>query len=730
MTLKRITQEFKIYFEGFFNSYAQIIFSQSKVFAVVLIIVSFFNFGAGLCGVIALITAQMGAGILNFNKFLIRDGKYTYNSLLVGIVIGLFFEINFSLIFLVVLTSLLTLLLSVIINKSFYKRALPIMSIPFLLVVWIIFLGIEHFPVLNIEVKKQFLLISYFPEVFQYVDDMVSKMPFADFFHMYFRSMGAIMFQYNDLAGIVITLGILYFSRISFVASFYGFLVGYLFFKFLHGDFSQLIYSYIGFNFIIVAIGLGGFYIIANKRTFLLILFTVPVIAILISSLNSIFIVFRLPLYSLPFNLIIVIILLALFQRTKYTGLTVVAFQEYSPEKNHYKYVNTNQRYKNYTYLDIYMPFYGEWRISQGHNDKITHKGEWQHAFDFDIIDEYGKTYNDLGIEVKNYYCYDLPVIAPAAGWVVKIIDGIEDNMIGEINLEQNWGNTIVIKHAEFLYTKLSHLKKGSFKVYEGEYVELGRMLATCGSSGRSPEPHLHFQIQATPYVGSKTISYPISHFASKQIDDYKIHFYDIPKKNQKVSNIIPSKIMKNAFSFIPGRIIDWEYFYKNKIKTQRWEVFVNIYNKTYIYCHTTKSYAYFYNNGTVFYFTDFEGNKNSALFAFYTGAYKVLLGYYRGIDIQEPLLSYNHINPFIHFFHDFTAPFFHYLKAIYSFEFAKVDYEQAPENIEFIGKCKINLFNKTLKNSKYHFVVNNYGIKEFSFFKNNKKILFKCTNY
>jgi len=729
MTMKRITAELKLYAEGFFNSYAQIMFSQSKVFAVILILVSFFNFGAGICGVIALIVSQLGAGVLNYNKFLIRDGKLTYNSLLVGIVIGLFYELNYSLVFLVVLASLLTLFLSVVLNKSFSKRALPIMSIPFLLVVWMIFLGIDHFSVLNIEVKKQFLLISYFPEVFQWVDDLVSKLPFADFLHIYFRSLGAIMFQYNDFAGIIIMIGILYYSRISFVASLYGFTVGYMFFKFLHGDFTQLIYSYIGFNFIIVAIGLGGFYIIANKRTFLLILFTVPIIAFLISALNSIFIVFHLPLYSLPFNLIIVIILIALFQRTKYTGLTVVQYQEYSPEKNHYKYVNTNQRYKNNTYIDIYMPFYGEWHISQGHNDKITHKGEWQHAFDFDIIDEYGKTYNDLGIDVKNYYCYDLPVIAPAGGWVVKIIDGIEDNMIGEINLEQNWGNSIVIKHSEFLYTKLSHLKKGSFKVYEGEYVERGRLLATCGSSGRSPEPHLHFQIQATPYVGSRTISYPLSHFLTKQIDDYKINFYQIPKKNQKVLNITPNKIIKNAFLFIPGKLIEWEINSNNKIKTQKWEVFVDIYNKTYIYCHSTKSYAYFYNNGTVFYFTDFFGNKNSALFAFYTGAYKVLLGYYRGISIEEPLLSYNHISPFIHFFHDFTAPFFHYLKAIYNFEFTKVDYEQAPELIEFTGNCKIKFFNKTLQNNKYLFSVDNNGIKEFSYTKNNKKISVKCVN-
>ncbi len=69
----------------------------------------------------------------------------------------------------------------------------------------------------------------------------------------------------------------------------------------------------------------------------------------------------------------------------------------------------------------------------------------------------------------EDFYCFNKPVLAPADGWVEEILDGVEDNAIDQVNLTQNWGNTIVIKHADKLYTKLSHLKNNSFRVGKGD---------------------------------------------------------------------------------------------------------------------------------------------------------------------------------------------------------------------------------------------------------------------
>ncbi len=76
-----------------------------------------------------------------------------------------------------------------------------------------------------------------------------------------------------------------------------------------------------------------------------------------------------------------------------------------------------------------------------------------------------GDTFNGNGANLEDYYCYNKAVLAPADGIVEEILDGIRDNAINDVNTIENWGNTIIIKHADFLYSKLSHLKAGSFKI-------------------------------------------------------------------------------------------------------------------------------------------------------------------------------------------------------------------------------------------------------------------------
>ena len=88
------------------------------------------------------------------------------------------------------------------------------------------------------------------------------------------------------------------------------------------------------------------------------------------------------------------------------------------------------ERFKNDTYYHIHLPFFGEWRMSQGHAGGITHKGDWRFAWDFDIVDETGKTYRPPGKTTSDFYCYGLPVLAPAAGYVATVVDDVDDNEI------------------------------------------------------------------------------------------------------------------------------------------------------------------------------------------------------------------------------------------------------------------------------------------------------------
>jgi urea transporter len=709
---------------GLLCSYSQIFFSNNKVFGALLMLVTFFDVGAGLAGMTAVFLVQITAVLFNFNTLLIKDGTYSYNSLMVGLALGVFYDFNLSFLLILIVISLLTFFLTLWFMNALGRKGLPFLSIPFLIGIWIIILGAGNFSALDLNRKELFSLAQWMPELFQGVTNQIALLPYSNVIYLYLRSVGAILFQFSDLAGIIIVIGIIYYSRIAFVLSLFGFSIGYIFYYYLEGDFSQLIYSYIGFNFILTAIALGGFFVVPSRRSFIQLIFTIPIIAVLLSALHTLFSYFGLPLYSLPFNIVVLLFISAMLLRTKTSGLSLVTIQHYSPEKHHYNYYSNVERFKHDTYVHIGLPIIGDWHISQGYEGEITHKGEWQHALDFDVRDDDGSSYRIPGYEKEDFYCFDLPILAPASGTIVKVVDDVFDNEVGKVNLEDNWGNTIIIKHAEYLYSKLSHIKKGTVKVKEGDVVKKGEVLAKCGSSGRSPEPHLHFQMQTTPYIGSKTLHHPISYYISKKNGRSKFHTFDVPEEGATVCNLKTTRVLTDTFGFIPGKKFDVsETGNENK---ETWEVHTTPANETYIWCSETNAIAWFVNNNNVFYFTAFKGDKNSLLYQFYLGAYKVPLGYYEDLELQDNMNIMSVVNPLFRVIHDFTAPFFHYITAKYKFRFTETDNEHEPYRIIFNTEHTVSFFGSKKEVTNYQFEVWDNKLK-FTLTKNNKQQTILC---
>ena len=77
---------------GFLNSYTQVFFSDNRVFAIILLLVSFLDLYAGLCGALSIIISNLLARGMGFNDWLIGKGYYGYNPLLVGLGFGLTFQ--------------------------------------------------------------------------------------------------------------------------------------------------------------------------------------------------------------------------------------------------------------------------------------------------------------------------------------------------------------------------------------------------------------------------------------------------------------------------------------------------------------------------------------------------------------------------------------------------------------------------------------------------------------
>jgi hypothetical protein len=298
--------------------------------------------------------------------------------------------------------------------------------------------------------------------------------------------------------------------------------------------------------------------------------------------------------------------------------------------------------------------------VNQGHNGEQTHKGEWAYAWDFVIINSELKQFCNEGNDLSDYLCFGQKVIAPADGTVVVIEDGIEDNNVGEVNIHKNWGNTVIIKHAEGLYSKLSHLQKGSIDVKVGDYIHYGHQVGRVGNSGRSPYPHLHFQLQSTPYIGSKTLKYPL--FAYLE-DGKEIKTFSYPVKGQRVRQIDENTHLKKAFNLMPGTKLNWKIKTPKGLDSINWEVFTTPYNRSYIYCNATKSIAYFNYDGVYFYFTHFEGNRKSLLYLFYLAAFRIPLVQIDNYVSIDSLPLNQTFKGWRLFLHDFNAPFHLYLK-------------------------------------------------------------------
>ncbi|MGE0077079.1 MAG: urea transporter [Bacteroidales bacterium] len=672
------------FLKGLARSYSQVFFSENYWFAIPLIVVSFIDFSAGLSGLLAALSANLAAKLLNFDESTTLKGLYGFNALLVGLGLGYYYQLTLAIILVAVIAGFLTFLITIVFQGVLGKYYLPYLSVPFVLTIWMVLSAgwqiseAESNPAGLYIINKIFSIGGL--KLVSIHEWWINNVKW-NYLNSYFTSLGALFFQLNVLAGILVAIALLFYSRIAFMLSIIGYSVAYFAYSILGMDLNLLGYSYIGFNFILGSIAIGGYYYIPSKQSFFWAVAFTPVIALVTAGIFGIFKQVGLPILSLPFNIVLLMLIYSFRFRVKPSNFKEVLVQEGTPEKNLYSFQSFTKRFPNYGWFEIKLPFYGEWFVSQGHNGEYTHQGEWSSAWDFVIVDKDLSQHKNDGDIATDYFCFGQNVIAPADGVVITVEDGIDDNVIGQVNTAKNWGNTVIIKHTEGLYSKLSHLKSGSIIVKEGDNVHYGNVIGKVGNSGRSPYPHLHFQLQSTPYIGSKTLKYPLFAYIE---DGKQIKTFDIPEKDKHISSLTAEEILKSKLNFAPGTKLKWTINGDKTKNIEEWEVHSNPYNKLYFHCKETKSTAYFVNDGVYFYFTHFEGDKNSLLYNFYLAAFHLPLAIIEGNTATDVLPANKTFNGWRLFIHDFVAPFYIYLKTSIEVRSARIGSEFDTKGIEF----------------------------------------------
>ena len=190
-------------------------------------------------------------------------------------------------------------------------------------------------------------------------------------------------------------------------------------------------------------------------------------------------------------------LMISLDNHSKINGLFVKPFKEGNLPK-----LDRNK-------TKLILPFYGEWTVFWGGDTKELNyhvESEAQkNAFDILITDQNGKTFKTDGKTNEDYYAFGKKLISPSDAEVVLIVDGIKDNIPGELNPVFTTGNTVVLKTANNEYLYFAHFKQNSIVVKQGQKIKKGELLGLCGNSGNSSEAHLHFHIQNVENMNKAT---------------------------------------------------------------------------------------------------------------------------------------------------------------------------------------------------------------------------------
>lgn len=182
--------------------------------------------------------------------------------------------------------------------------------------------------------------------------------------------------------------------------------------------------------------------------------------------------------------------------------------------------------------VEYRLPFEDSWVVANGcFRKEYSHSWEiptQRYAYDFIILDEYGKSYSGQFDKCSSYYCYDKDILSPADGTVVEVVNNARDSLMFPKDrflsrAKHIAGNYVVIQHAEREYSTLAHLKKDSISVTVGDPVRKGQRIASCGNTGNSTEPHLHFQLQTgQSFYSSAGIPIHFRDIVLSQIADYE----------------------------------------------------------------------------------------------------------------------------------------------------------------------------------------------------------------
>ena len=176
---------------------------------------------------------------------------------------------------------------------------------------------------------------------------------------------------------------------------------------------------------------------------------------------------------------------------------------------------------------DLHFPLRGTWWTIQAADWSDQHKQEvfsQTYALDFVKLGADNQFFRNGGMRLEDHYSWQQPVYATAGGKVAHVCYDMPDLPPGAMPNPRMFrddprrllGNAVAISHGNGEFSYFAHLQQASIQVHEGDLIRRGTLIGLVGNSGRSPGPHLHFQLMEGPNLFiDQGLPVKFSHFSA-----------------------------------------------------------------------------------------------------------------------------------------------------------------------------------------------------------------------
>jgi len=516
----------------------------------------------GLTGILGASLVLLFRRILGFSKD--SEAIEVINGLLLGMLVGSLYVPGLASMSLLLFGSILVVLSSAVFTDILTRAyKLPVLGVPYVIAGCILISLAQTFKLPLLAPGAAFTFFSLLP------------VPELAWSTSYISGIGSIYFSGTLLGAILVLLAFLASSPYLAALTLGLALAIAMILQLINIPLGSITALVAQMNGVLAGAVIGGLYSKPGYRSILVALLSALLASILSLAIEHHLWTLGLPALALPFVIATYAILIALSPQRGGVWSKFWLLKPALPEISIEEQKIAEVRGVDPASIAVRLPVTGIWSVYQGFGGKHTHQKEWHYSIDlFQLQDD--TSFNGDGTKLTDYHCFSKPVVSPVYGTVVDFCSDHKDNIPGEVDTANNWGNYIIIQLDTTGYLVLAHLQKHSIKINKYDRVVPGQELALCGNSGRSPQPHLHMSIHASMSLASQTLPF---HFTHVILLDGQSQIYTLcarPKERESIITPARNSALKRAFHLNVGSRLQFDTTYKGKEEVSIFDVILD----------------------------------------------------------------------------------------------------------------------------------------------------------